>query len=825
MERGPKSRPGAGAADAGVDLWEAESDFRKLFELSSEARLVLDADGVVDCNQTALDLFDCADLEQMRALGVVGLSSRLQPDGRLSSDKVVSILRRCWRQGSCRVDWRHRRADGIEFPAEVRLDRFEHRGRTLLQAVVRDVSWQWEAERKLRESEQRFRTLVENQGEGIGTVDLDERFEFANPAAEAIFGVEPGGLEGRGLDEFLDPEQLAAVRAQTARRRSGERDAYQLQVRRADGERRWLNVTAVPRRDAAGRRIVGAFGIFRDVTAQHRAEEALRRAKEETEAANARLERAIARAERLAAAAEQASRAKGQFLANMSHEIRTPMNGIIGMIAMLLDSPLTEEQRDFAATARSSAEHLLTLIDDILDFSKIESGKLAIEHIDFDLHQTLEELNKLLGPRARQRGIGYSCRIAPEVPRRLRGDPGRLRQVLTNLVGNAIKFTEAGEVSIRVELVAATGPGVRLRFAVRDTGIGIPAAAQRAIFEPFEQADGSTTRIHGGTGLGLAISRELVQRMGGRVTLDSQPGRGSTFSFEVDCGQAGGPPPPAAKPARPAAAAVRPARILVAEDDPTNQKVAAAVLARAGHRADVVVDGEATLAALREVDYDLVLMDVQMPVLDGFEATRRIRAGEAGDERRAVPVIAMTGHAMEGDRDRCLAAGMNDYIAKPVQPADLQAVVAHWLERDGAEAAAPSPSAAAPEATATGAAGAGAEEAAALDAEGLVARLLGDRELAADILSGFLDDAARQLSAMRRAAADADRAAVGRLAHTLKGAAANACAAALAARVEQLEAATADPAAALAPRLDALDAALAELRRAAEGSGLIGGEP
>jgi PAS domain S-box-containing protein len=963
MERGPKSHPGAEAAIASVELWEAESDFRKLFDLSSEARVVLDAEGVVDCNRAALDLFDCADLEQMRALGVVGLSSRLQPDGRLSSEKVVSVLRRCWRQGSCRVDWRHRRADGIEFPAEVRLDRFEHRGRTLLQAVVRDVSQQkrleaeraraqlyWEvagvilvaldasgvveminqrgcevlggssaeivgqnwfdrfieagereqlreayrrtmtgepaleqrmehglltldgrrrwivwnnvwvrdergrirasiasgedvteqraAERALSESEQRFRTLVDNQGEGIGIVDLDERFEFANPAAESIFGVAPGGLDGRCLDEFLDAEQLAAVRAQTARRRSGERDAYHLQVRRADGERRWLIVTAVPRRDAAGG-VVGAFGIFRDVTAQRRAEEALRRAKEETEAANARLERAIARAEQLAATAEQASRAKGQFLANMSHEIRTPMNGIIGMIAMLLDTPLTEEQRDFADTVRASAEHLLTLINDILDFSKIESGKLAIEHIDFDLHRALEELNKLLGPRARQRGLDYSCRIAPGVPRRLRGDPGRLRQVLTNLVGNAIKFTETGEVVIQVAAVAAGGGDVRLRFAVRDTGVGIPEAAQQAIFEPFEQADGSTTRIHGGTGLGLAISRELVQRMGGRLSLESRPGRGSTFTFEVDCGRAGGPPSarppqPAAEPTRPSAAGPRSARILVAEDNPTNQKVAAAVLARDGHRADVVVDGEATLAALRKVDYDLVLMDVQMPMLDGFETTRRIRAGDAGAERRAVPVIAMTGHAMQGDRDRCLAAGMNDYIAKPVQPAELQALVATWLERDGSEAASP-------EASAGSAGGAGAEDetatgstppaggapaaadAQALDGEGLVARLLGDRELAADILSGFLGDAAQQLSAMRRAADAGDRAAVGWQAHTLKGAAGNVCAATLAALAERLEAAAADPAAALAPWLDALDATLDELRRAAEGAGLRGG--
>ncbi len=804
MERRPKSSPGAAAAAASADLWESGSGFRKLFALSSEARVVLDAAGVVDCNRSALDLFGCADLEQMRALGVEGLSPQLQPDGRLSSEKVISVLRRCWRQGSCRVDWRHRRVDGSEFAGEVRLDRFEHRGHTLIQAVVRDVSRQVEAEQALRESEQRFRTLVENQGEGIGIVDLDERFEFANPAAESIFGVAPGGLRGRALDDFLDAEQREAVRSQTARRRSGERDAYHLQVRRADGERRWLIVTAVPRRDAA-ERVVGAFGIFRDVTAQRRAEQALRRAKEESEAANAKLERAIARAEQLAAAAEQASRAKGQFLANMSHEIRTPMNGIIGMVAMLLDTPLTEEQRDFADTVRSSAEHLLTLIDDILDFSKIESGKLAIEHIDFDLHRTLEELNKLLGPRARQRGLDYSCRIAPAVPRRLRGDPGRLRQVLTNLVGNAIKFTEAGEVGIRVELVAAAGSEVRLRFAVRDTGLGIPAAAQQSIFEPFEQADGSTTRSHGGTGLGLAISRELVQRMGGQLTLESQPGRGSTFTFEVRCGPAGSPaqasPPPAAAPARPAAAAPRPARILVAEDNPTNQKVAAAVLARDGHRVDVVVDGEATLAALREVDYDLVLMDVQMPVLDGFEATRRIRAGDAGAGHRAVPVIAMTGHAMRDDRDRCLAAGMNDYVAKPVQPVDLQALVAHWLERDGAAAAE------------------------ALDAEGLIARLLGDRELAADILSGFLDDAARQLSGMHRAAGAGDRKTVGRQAHTLKGAAGNVGAGAFAALAGQLEAASADPAAALPPRLAALDAALDELRRAALGVGLIGDDP
>jgi len=374
--------------------------------------------------------------------------------------------------------------------------------------------------------------------------------------------------------------------------------------------------------------------------------------------------------------AEEASRAKSEFLANVSHEIRTPMNGIIGMTDLALMTPLSDIQRDYLQTVRSSAESLLVIINDILDFSKIEAGKLEIAAVAFSLRGLVGDTLKPLSIRAAEKKLRLIVDIGPDVPDAIVGDPIRFRQVLVNLVGNAVKFTETGEIVVRiVHSMEPGGTQVTLHVSVIDTGIGIPVDKQSAIFQAFTQADGSTTRLYGGTGLGLTISAKLVSLMGGRIDVDSAPGRGSTFSFSITLPLASEAAPArvAAKPVPPAAR-TRPLRVLVAEDNAVNRKLAEHLLRQRGHDPLVVSNGREAVEALSCGSFDLVLMDLQMPEMDGFEATATIRARERGTGTR-IPIIALTAHAMAGDRQRCLDADMDGYVSKPIEAKELFGVI------------------------------------------------------------------------------------------------------------------------------------------------------
>ena len=388
--------------------------------------------------------------------------------------------------------------------------------------------------------------------------------------------------------------------------------------------------------------------------------------------------------------AEAATRAKSEFLANMSHELRTPLNGILGMIDIVLDSRLSAGQHEELETAKESALSLLALVDDILDLSKIEAGKMDLEQIRFAPRELATNCRRVLSPRARQKGLAFRCDVAPDVPDYLLGDPLRLQQVLMNLAGNAIKYTHQGSVDVSTSRAPTAEPGsVELHLDVVDTGIGIPKEKQSAIFEEFTQADGSITRQYGGTGLGLAISKRLVEAHGGRLWVESEVGRGSSFHAVLQLQEAPSLPQEAAclVAAEPIDGKdLSPAHILIVEDNPINRKVIAGLLAKRGYRTAVAADGRQALEALEMSAFDVVLMDLQMPVLDGLEATRLIRE----DARwRNLPIIGLTAHAMIGDRERCLDAGMDDYLSKPIRPEVLLEAVTRHMRPPGRSGAYP----------------------------------------------------------------------------------------------------------------------------------------
>jgi two-component system, sensor histidine kinase len=424
-----------------------------------------------------------------------------------------------------------------------------------------------------------------------------------------------------------------------------------------------------------------------------RADEELLETLNEATRLNKYLNEQTARANELADLARKASAAKSEFLANMSHEIRTPLNGIIGMIGLLQDMNLNAEQLEYARIAGISGEILLSLINDILDFSKIEAHKLELEILDYDLRSMLDNTTNLLAVGAHEKDLELICIVDPSVPSLLRGDPGRLRQILINLGSNAVKFTDHGKIVIRVCLESEDERNATIRFTISDTGIGIPPDRQDILFSPFSQVDGSTTRKYGGTGLGLAISRQLVELMGGMIGLQSEVGKGSTFWFTAIFEK---------QPARIESAEdsaeievkgaihqndaprftqslKRKLRILVAEDNPVNQKVAQALLRKMGLQSDVVANGLEAVNALQAIPYDLVLMDCQMPEMDGYEATNKIRQLGSKALNPHIPIIAMTALAMLGDREKCIQAGMNDFIAKPILQRDLIKMLDRWL--------------------------------------------------------------------------------------------------------------------------------------------------
>jgi two-component system sensor histidine kinase/response regulator len=693
---------------------------------------------------------------------------------------------------------KRKRKDGLLVDVEVHAKRLLADGNYCgAFALFQDITKRVEAETALRESEEVFRTLCAAAPVGVFRLDPHGGGIYANDRMMEIHGRDTDEIN-RDPSTGIHPDDVERVMAsRRAHLAHGGRFADEFRYLKANGEIVWVSLQGGPIQGSDGR-LQGYVGVLEDITLLREAHEQMREAKE---------------------AADAASRAKSEFLANMSHEIRTPMNGIIGMTELALDTELDPSQREYLNAVKYSADSLLTVINDILDFSKIEVGKLSLDPIEFNLRDHLGQAMKILAARAHEKGLELACFVPPELPDFVLGDPVRLRQVILNLIGNAIKFTEKGEVVLRVELESQDSAGMSLHFAVSDTGIGIPQEKQELVFEPFSQADSSTTRRYGGTGLGLSISSRLIGMMNGRIWLESEPGRGSTFHFTARFGSASALPsePVSADPTilenvrvlvvddnatnrqilektlsywrmRPASAAgaaaglamlqqaradgapfgllvvdchmpdidgfmlveqVRqlpelrdlvtvmltsggqrgdgqrckelgfaaylikpvlqsdlldallrvlgprsdaapvqlvtrhtlrearmPLRVLLAEDNIVNQRLAVRLLEKEGHSVVVAGDGAKALDALERQPFDLILMDVQMPVMDGMEATAAIRKREQSNGGH-IPIVAMTAHAMAGDRQRFLALGMDGYVSKPIHSRDLFDAIAN----------------------------------------------------------------------------------------------------------------------------------------------------
>ncbi len=655
-----------------------------------------------------------------------------------------------------------------------------------------------EVERALAEERERLAGLIE--AARVGT------WEWISQTNELIVNERWATMLGYQLAELAPvsiatwemlchSEDLTRAKAHLDDYFAGRADYYESEIRMAHRSGAWVWVLTrgrIMERTPDGKP-ARMLGTHLDITAHKQTAESMRYF-------NAALKSETERANQLAAQANQANHAKSQFLATMSHEIRTPMNGVVGMTNLLLATELRPAQRHYAEVIRSSGQALVTLIDDILDLSKIEAGKLSLENIGFNLEKLVDQLGAILSHRAEEKGIQLRWMLAPDLPIYLQGDPGRIRQILLNLIGNAIKFTEVGEVQLSIECLDKNDDGVVLKFSVTDTGIGIPEDKHRVLFEKFSQVDESTTREYGGTGLGLAICKQLVQQMQGKIGVNSKANEGSEFWFTI---------PLQHSTDNDDALSYHPSdqeeinskltqlptdtRLLLVEDHVVNQQVAMGLLSQLGGTAQVAANGKEALAALASTDFDLVLMDVQMPIMGGVEATQRIRAGSDGVRNPKVPIIAMTAHAMPEDRQRCLAAGMNDYVTKPFNPQKVAKTLAHWL---GQNQSLPSPSTPESEPVTEPKSEPVAEpvDAAApmtalpiFDQAALLDRVGGEQDIMQMIVEGFIDDMPERIALTEQAVSRREASNIAVQAHTIKGAAANIGAERLAAAAQALE--------------------------------------
>ena len=648
---------------------ESEQRFRHLFEQSADALFVHDEEGrIVDCNAEA-----CRSLgysrEELLSLSIEDLATNaLSEEERAARRRGGGTL---WQQAMASEPGvvvgthvgEHRRKDGTTFMVEVRVGSADYAGKRMIFASARDIT-------ERRRAEEKYRSIYENAAEGMFQSLPGGRLLTANPALAQMFGYESPeqmtkSVSHIGRQLWIYPDQREDFIRRL--REQGSVTGFETQMRRRDGRLLWISLNARIVEGDDG--TVALEGTLQDITSRREAEEELVKARE---------------------AAEAASRAKSEFLANMSHEIRTPMNGVIGMTEFLLDTDLDEEQREFAQTIRLSGEHLLSVINDILDFSKIEAGRVEIESLGFDLCSLVADVGSLFAERAQNKGLELVDFVELNVPPHLKGDPNRLRQVLTNLVGNAVKFTKEGEVVLTAALAeeeAGDGRAV-VRFEIRDTGIGITSEQQEKLFESFTQADASTTRRYGGTGLGLTISKQLVELMGGRIGVESEPGAGSTFWFELPFEEQ---PQRYGSEPQPFSTELRNLKVLIVDDNRTNRRVLCEQIALWGMRGRSVKDGPQALKELRSAaergePFDIALLDMQMPGMDGIELAERVKA----DPQISSPRLALlTSVGQRGDTAKAGQAGIGAYLTKPVRQSELRDALAALVGKAAQDGAGP----------------------------------------------------------------------------------------------------------------------------------------
>jgi PAS domain S-box-containing protein len=637
-----------------LPIRDSEQRFRSIVEHLNDALYIHDFDGnLLDVNDNTCKLLGYTRQE------LIG-SHLSRYDGPENARLIPERMKTLVDTGQLFFDGEHIRKDGTLVPTTVSAQVISREGSGLAQSFLRDITERRKAEDQIARSLSLLQATLESTADGILVIDAQGKVINANHRFARLWNIpqdlmsagDDSKLLGHVLGQLEDPDEfLRKVKELYAAPESESFDT----IRFRDGrvfERyskpQWLN--AKPE---------GRVWSFRDITAQQKAEDDLRNA---------------------VVAANAASDAKSQFLANMSHEIRTPMNAILGFSELLCNEPLTPEQADFVQTIRSSGTHLLALINDILDFSKIEAGKMTLEITDCSLAELLNEIESLMTPFAKTRGLRFEMLEPTVLPQTIRTDPVRLRQCLTNLINNAIKFTSSGHVLVRSTLIESADAPF-LRFEVEDTGPGIAPEAQERIFEAFEQADGSMTRKFGGTGLGLTITRRLTEMLGGKISLVSELGKGSVFAIEIPVnvdvqkqpaqnrrnfpipGQSSDPLPQRFQ-----------GKVLVAEDIRTNQALIRTLLQQLGLSTTIVSDGQDAVEKVMNADFDLIILDMQMPRLNGFDAARFIRT-----QGITTPIIALTAGAIVGDREKCLAAGCDDYLSKPITRQGLVAALAQYL--------------------------------------------------------------------------------------------------------------------------------------------------
>jgi PAS domain S-box-containing protein len=648
-------------------------------EQSTDAVYWVDSRGrILYANQAAADMlgYACEELWRMKVPDIDPSSSPefWEPGGSGFPDRTLRGMK-------LRLETHHRTRDGRLIPVEIVGRMTEIDGRDIMISIARDLTDRRRAARELEDGAAFLRSLADAVPGSLGYWDRDRICRFANRGYERIFGRAPEEVLGKTMSELLGDRGTNETEEHVRAVLAGEPRRFERTIRDFRGEEMHAMVHYVPH-EVDGE-VRGFVAAVTDVTPIKVAERRL-------ESMNAQLQERTLQA-------EEANRVKGEFLANVSHEIRTPLNGVIGMAALLLDAESDPDRKRSLQTILCGGETLLSLIDELLDLSKLESGRFEVEKVAFDVERLVQEVCDLIRPRARSKEIGFTVQVEIRPELRLLGDPLRLRQVLMNLLGNAVKFTKSGGIRLRAWEEAVSGGKVRLRVSISDTGIGIPADRKDAIFEKFTQVDASVSRRYGGTGLGLAICRELVERMGGRIGVESEVGKGSTFCFDLPMDRAQADDRSTGSTERSASGErsngghrrILSPRVLVADDNAANRAVVLGLLRKAGCQGVAVADGALALDLLARECFDMVLMDVQMPEVDGLEATRRFRSPEFATPRRGIPVVALTASAMETDRQACREAGMDDFLSKPLFYSDLVRVIDQWIPDDASEVSDP----------------------------------------------------------------------------------------------------------------------------------------